>query len=1666
VCKLVLPRRNCVSYVLPKRLSEKLAQAGRAALQLSLLTAFSLCASSWLRQTARAQTAAPVDVTTWRYDTTHAGQNTQELALTPSNVNPASFGKLFSLSVDGYVYAQPLYVNGLTMKDGLVHNVLFVATQHDSLYAFDADTNGGANAQPLWQASMTSPAYGAAAGATTVPNSDVGTADIVPEIGIVGTPAINLATNTLYVVSKTKENGAYVQRLHAINLITGAEQPNSPTAIQATVAGTGNGSSGGQLAFSPLWQMNRGALDYYNGHVYIPFGSHGDNGPWHGWVIAYDATTLAQTAVLCLSANGTGNGIWAAGGGMPIDSGGTAGRLYLSTGNGTYSAYPPLSTSTGFGDSLVQLDLANGGLTPSDAFTPFNQAALSSADTDQGSGGILLPPDQQGSFPHILIQVGKEGRILVLNREKMGGYLPGGTYNANILQDIDGQTNGLWSTPAYWNGNVYMWAKGDTAKQFTLNNGVLGTTRSSASTVTSAFPGASFVVSSDGVQNGIAWAVKTDAYTTNGSEVLYAFDANNLATLLYESDTNSRDDAGPANKFVVPVVTNGKVYIGAAYQVDIYGLLAGAPVAATPVITPNGGDFAAAQSVTLTSATSSASLYYTLDGSTPTSISQAYTGPFTLQANTVLRAIASASGYLQSAVGTASFSFGQQTPAVTFLPAGGTYNIKQQVTLAETDSSAVVYYTLDGSTPTTSSTRYTGPITVSSTATINALAMDPALLASNVSSAAYVIEPGAASINYGSGFASVQGLTLNGSTVNSDDSRLQLTNGGLYQAGSMFYSQPVNVQTFTTDFAFQLSSAQADGFTFTIQNMGSTALGSSGGYLGYAGQAPNPGITNSVAVKFDIYNNSGEGTDSTGVYTNGAMPTVPAVNIASSGIQLNSGDSIRAHLTYDGTNLSMTLTDSVTNKTFTLTQAINIPQVVGSNTAYVGFTGGTGGLTASQKILTWTYASQPLASATAAPVFSPTAGSYQATQTVSLTSSTPGAVIHFTTDSTTPTANSTVYTAPILVGSGTTTVQAIATATGFSQSAVSTATYVITPVVTAAPTFGPAAGSYTTAQTVTLADSTKGAVIHYTTNGTTPTATSPTYTAPISVGTGTTTVQAIATATGYSQSAVSTATYVITAGAAAAPTFGPAAGSYTTAQTVTLADSTKGAVIHYTTNGTTPTPTSPTYTAPISVGTGTTTVQAIATATGYSQSSVSTSTYVVTPPPAAAPTFSPAAGTYTTAQTVTLADNTPGATIYYTTNGTTPTTASPVYTAPLQVAATETISAIAVSSGAQPSTVVTSTYTIPNGINYGNGFSSAQGLTLNGSTALSNGVLQITNGGLNQAGSVFSSQPLNIQAFTTDFTFQLSSAKAEGFTFTIQNTGPKALGSSGAYLGYAGLSPNPGITKSIAIKFDFYSDAGEGTDSTGIYVNGAMPTTPAVSLASTGIQLDSGDAMHAHFTYDGTTFSMTLTDTVTGKSASITQSGNIAQIVGANTAYIGFTGSTGSLSAIQKLLTWTFTSGAPAPTAVHADFTASGAQAAKQQESEPQTSAASAAPLSSGAAIPAVPSSAVPSSTAVPEQSHASAGTALNSVTSRVAQEPQLTPAPGPLSGEANVQLLSKTPGAVIHYTLDGSQPTRSSPRYHAPIVVSGTSLTIKAFTSVPGLRDSPVITGTYYFRN
>ena len=639
--------------------------SGLRALGLTLLATAGVCLFSGT--VALAQTR----VTTQHNDIARTGANTNETILTPANVNTTTFGKLFSNSVDGWVYAQPLYLPQVTMgagtsQPGTIHNVVFVATEHDSVFAFDADSNTGANAKPLWQVSLIDAAHGGnpSAGEKTVPSADVSynPPDITPEIGITSTPVIDPTTNTIYVVAKsTIGDTQFFQRLHALDVTTGAEKFGGPATLAASVSGTGNGSSGGKLNWDPKWENNRTSLLLLNGIVYIGFGSHMDQGPWHGWILAYNAATLAQTGAWCATPNAAAAGIWMGGTGLAADvpAGKPYGRMFTATGNGTFDAldsnYPTLNYTNAmdYGDSILKLDLANGvptmisgTTTVGDAFTPFNQATLNNNDQDQASGGVVLLPDSVGGGGRQLVQVGKSGIIYTLNREQLGGYNPNNTVDPGTSATI----GGLWGAPAYWNGNIYVWGSGGYLKFFGFANGVF--TSPTASSTSHEYAGTyspTPSISANGTTNGIVWTLKTDNYSTQGVATLYAHDATNVANLLYSSAQNAtRDNPGNSVKFIVPTVVNGKVYVGSESQISVFGLLNGATQAATPTFSPATESFNNSVQVTITDSTSGATIYYTTDGSTPTTASTVYSAPITISTTTTVNAIAAGAGLLAS----------------------------------------------------------------------------------------------------------------------------------------------------------------------------------------------------------------------------------------------------------------------------------------------------------------------------------------------------------------------------------------------------------------------------------------------------------------------------------------------------------------------------------------------------------------------------------------------------------------------------------------------------------------------------------------------------------------------------------------------------------------------------------------------------------------------------------------------------------------------------------------------------------------------------------------------------------------------------------------------------------------------------------------------------------
>jgi hypothetical protein len=747
--------------------------------------------------------------------------------------------------------------------------------------------------------------------------------------------------------------------------------------------------------------------------------------------------------------------------------------------------------------------------------------------------------------------------------------------------------------------------------------------------------------------------------------------------------------------------------VGAQELLNVYGLLSAQAAAAAPALSPGTESFSGTASVTMSDATAGATIYYTLDGSTPTISSTVYTAPISLSATTTINAMATASGYDQSATTTATYTLSTQVATPTFNPGSGTITQPTSVTINDSTSGATIYYTTDGSTPTTASTPYTGPVSVNATETLSAIAAASGDSNSNVGSATYTLASGQTGINFPIGFAETQGILILNGVADLDDSRLQMTDGGTNEASSAWYYQPVNIQAFNTTFSFQLSNPAGNGITFAIQGNGTSSLGNSGSGLGF--QA----IPNSVAIKFDFNTIVGPAHDSTGLYTDGALPTVPAIDLSTTGINLLSDDLFDVAVAYNGTFLSMTITDTVTGAAYSTSWTVNIPSIVGGNTAYVGFTGGAGTTSSSQKLLTWVYTTGSTAApVSTTPMFSPPGATFSTAQTVTLSSLTAGAQIYYTTNGTTPTPSSTLYSTPLTVSS-TDKVKAIAIAPGYSASTVGVATYTIYPVLPT-PSLAPGGGTYTTAQTVTISDAMAGATIYYTTNGTVPTTSSSVYTGAITVG-ATETVQAMAVERYYTNSAAATATYAINP-VLPTPYIAPGGGTYTTPQTMTISDATSGTTIYFTTDGTTPTTSSSVYTGPATVN-APETVNAIAVKTGFTNSALATATYTFSS--VAAPVFSVAGGTYTAAQPVSISDSTAGAKIYYTTNGSTPTTGSALYTRAVNVLQSETLSAIAVNSASVQSPVTQASYTInppaatPAFAPSGGHYSTTQSVTIN-----------------------------------------------------------------------------------------------------------------------------------------------------------------------------------------------------------------------------------------------------------------------------------------------------------------------------------------------------------------
>jgi hypothetical protein len=1253
-------------------------------------------------------TLDPRDVLTFHNDNFRSGANTNETILNTSNVNSAQFGRLFRYAVDGYVYAQPLYKYGQPLANGSTHNVVFIATEHDSVYAFDADNpaNNGPNGY-LWKASFIDPANRI----TTVPYQEVNTPDIVPEIGITGTPVIDVATDTLYVVAKTKEIRLegnqdvthYVVKLHALDTRSGADKAvvtigdttfvgglyNNVTTV--AVPGTGADSVSGIVRFNALRENQRPGLALDHGMVYVSFASHGDNGPYHGWIIAYSALTgsgssLSQLAVFNTSPDGGLDGIWQSGGAPSIDQNG---NLIFSTGNGTfdkglagpnalgptggglgyggdyfatptnpnpgvfYSAIPPItnslavkfdsfksrpgettiSNSTGVyvngheprninlqpgdvyqdltgtgidylagqpntphvfqvtleydgrvagqevltetivdqtaltsyrrsyyvnlsqyvggdnayvgftagtgghngkmdvlgwnytdrlmgqtitlsdptklqlngsasfvgttaqltdggagfggqgeagtvfskqrvnerwftttftfqmlpgtvsppadgltftvqnapggpngrevGESVVKVNpnqlLPDREMTLTDYFTPFNWRELNINDNDLGSGAVMLLPDATGSMahPHLAVETGKTGQIYLIDRDSMGGYTPQGP-NPNLQTVVLGGP-GVWASPAYWNHLIFYQGSNTVVKSYSIANGVMSSVPASfAGGGPDAdhpvrdwelypFPGSQPSISANGNDpaTGIVWTIDSHLRGERsdlGPAFLRAFNASDLSHPLWSSDRlnpilplnqqtpSQRDQAGNAVKFTVPTISNGHVYIGTQFEVDVFGLFPPETRQQALAIQGLTGQALSPTSIQISWRPDANGMYYRATGF---NIYRA-TNPDLSDAALVTQVGRDATSYTDTGLRPATAYYyyvittnqaGNSAPSILVgirtLIAPPVVSVTDVCTNAVSISwtgTADDHFAIFRKAPNESSFSLLTTVPPTQMTYTNT-----GLTSGNYSYFVRIVNRsgdfadsnpigatvGPVNIDYSSGFPDQPtDLVKNGST-SFGGGEITLTND-TNQAGSAWETTRVGVRNFTVVFRFQFregSVPRADGFMFVLQAdpRGLVALGPQGGGLGYGADTPGTypnvaasAIVNSIGIKFDIFSNAGEGTNSTGLFTGGRSPTVRqpglpsdfpdmSVNLDGTGVTLNSQSTKLVTLTYDGTMLTETILDEGTQQSTMTSYMVNLMRFIGNETAYAGFTGGTGGNWTIQSIKNWTY---------------------------------------------------------------------------------------------------------------------------------------------------------------------------------------------------------------------------------------------------------------------------------------------------------------------------------------------------------------------------------------------------------------------------------------------------------------------------------------------------------------------------------------------------------------------------------------------------------------------------------------------------------------------------------------------------------------------------------------
>lgn len=509
--------------------------------------------------------SAQTDVLTQHNDNYRTGAVLTETQLTHARVQSGAFRLVGRLPVDGQVYAQPLVVSGVKLGvslNGPLQDLVIIGTANDSVYCFDAKT---ISEKPIWRTNLGNP----------VPYEDVDSDDMQPLIGIVSTPVIDRNSHTIWVVAKTKDVGGlvphYHSKLHALDLYTGAEMPNSPVDITGSVPGSAWDGTGGIVTFNPLREMNRPGLLLDNGVIYIAFASHGDIDPYHGWVFAYNSLTMKQIAVYCTTPDGDhgyylpsgAGGVWMAGAGLACDANH---NVYCMSGNGAFS-HDGAGRQTG--NSFLKLHLDGSSLNLVDFFTPHDSDYMNGIDLDLGSSGVLLIPGT-----NTMIGSGKSADIFVLDRGHLGGFSP---ENDNILQRLEDIADGAMTAPVYFNSGlwgplVYEGAQGDHLRAFRVRSGLLESPPFMMSTDASVGLGSMMSISANGAGNPILWTVQPEQSDWNQG-ILRAFDAENLSNELWNSDMNDGDGLGLMAKFCAPTVANGKVFVATfSNTVNVYGL--------------------------------------------------------------------------------------------------------------------------------------------------------------------------------------------------------------------------------------------------------------------------------------------------------------------------------------------------------------------------------------------------------------------------------------------------------------------------------------------------------------------------------------------------------------------------------------------------------------------------------------------------------------------------------------------------------------------------------------------------------------------------------------------------------------------------------------------------------------------------------------------------------------------------------------------------------------------------------------------------------------------------------------------------------------------------------------------------------------------------------------